>query len=112
VTVLEISEALAIEFGNSEVPRFEPLGRLLDPVKDLLSMCSTLIVVVKDQESSSTAARLRLAHFSVKEYLVSTRSDKYALNEADAHRTLGESCLSYLLYFDGQPPIDADSGLQ
>ncbi|KAI9768114.1 MAG: hypothetical protein M1839_004195 [Geoglossum umbratile] len=55
---------------------------------------------------------LRLAHYSVKEYLVSkqiqkSQAKKFAINEA--HEYMGEACLIYLLYFNKPDPISADA---
>jgi hypothetical protein len=109
LTVFEISDALSINFNSGELPFFDSRGRLIEPAKDLLRICSTLVNVTEYREKSADLPKLRLAHFSVKEYLVSTRSEKYALNEIQAHDTLGESCLAYLLHFEGRPPIDYES---
>jgi hypothetical protein len=48
--------------------------------------------------------RVRLAHFSVKEYLESNRvlksgADQFYLESATGHRVLAQSCLTYLRYY-------------
>jgi hypothetical protein len=48
--------------------------------------------------------RVRLAHFSVKEYLESkrilkSRADQFYLESAIGHRVLAQSCLTYLRYY-------------
>jgi hypothetical protein len=48
--------------------------------------------------------RVRLAHFSVKEYLESKRilksgADQFYLESATGHRALAQSCLTYLRYY-------------
>jgi hypothetical protein len=49
--------------------------------------------------------RLRLAHFSVKEYLVSdrirsSRARMYAVIKSDAHDLIAQTCLAYLLQIE------------
>ena len=73
-----------------------------------------------EAESSFNSRRLsrndciiRLAHFSVKEYLISERiraqnasscyakeASKYAIQEISAHRSIASHCLAYLLQFE------------
>lgn len=48
---------------------------------------------------------IKLAHFSVKEYLISERiqagpAGEYSIREIQAHTTIAEGCLAYLLQFD------------
>ena len=48
--------------------------------------------------------KVELAHFSVKEYLVSSqimdgKAGKYSIQENDAHVGIARDCLSYILYF-------------
>ena len=56
-----------------------------------------------DSERSKTY--VRLAHFSVKEYLVSVRirhgaAPLYSIREIESHGVLAEDCIAYLLKFD------------
>lgn len=87
---------------------FEKTDRLFDPY-EILTVCSSLAVY------SETTREMRLAHYSVKEYLVSERIKKgsataFHLMEGPAHRSIAEICCTYLLSFDGpdsltsQPP--------
>ena len=67
----------------------------------------------KDEQQSK--ATIRLAHFSVKEYLVSDRirhgpASKYSLEEADSNASIAEDCLSYLLHVI-QPTIWTSASL-
>ena len=80
-------------------------------IQDVLAMCSSLVttsnVVVKSQDGflGSDVEELRLAHFSVKEYLISERIrnssvSMYALVDQSAHGYIAQCCLSYLLHFE------------
>ncbi|UKZ66398.1 uncharacterized protein TrAtP1_007573 [Trichoderma atroviride] len=68
---------------------------------DIIKYFSSLVVVADDV--------VRLAHFSIKEYLISTRitggpAAAFALNEMDAHLYIATSCLAYHI-------LHADDGL-
>jgi hypothetical protein len=74
---------------------------------------STTDVSIIDHDSADVAfhsrnltpdTRVRLAHFSVKEYLESKRilksgADQFYLESATGHRVLTQSCLTYLRYY-------------
>lgn len=78
--VVGIVDILAIEIGENG--RFSPDERLPDPA-DIMVVCSSLTsctAVDADDDSSGNdgikegrATQIRLAHFSVKEYLLSDR---------------------------------------
>ena len=96
----EVAEVVAIDVNDS--PRFDPERRLAEP-RDILTICSSLITVAIDGENSSNS--VRLAHFSVKEYLVSERirlskAQGFSIQEVDSNGVIAEDCLAYLLQFD------------
>lgn len=122
----EVAEATAITLGD--MPRFDPEDRLRHPT-DILAICSSLInvsptntklsVQLSDRggrlpspspptisgEDYTQYLEVRLAHYSVKEYLVSERIKKakaafYSICEASASVFLVTSCLVYLMYFE------------
>ena len=125
----ELAEIFAIDVD--ETPRFDPQRRLFEP-RDILTICSSLIDSVSDEESgdeesatglseesldpdtqilagTSDSERsktyVRLAHVSVKEYLVSDRirhgaAPLYSIREIESHGVLAEDCIAYLLKFD------------
>jgi ankyrin repeat protein len=101
--VAELAEALAVDFGT--VSRGKPLKLNTDwrwegQKEAVLSTCSSLISVV-DEEGSQF---VQFSHFSVKEFLTSSR---IAASSADlsafhillepAHTVLAEACLVVLL---------------
>ena len=117
-------EVLAID--STDKPCFRPEKRLLDP-SSILTICSTLVSVTnsaaKDTDSSlgeldsdttsytnsgmedteiETIGTLRLAHFSVKEYLTSDRIkassfSQYYITSSLANFHITTHCLAYLL---------------
>ena len=94
ITLSEVVDALAVT--SVDGPRFDPDERYADP-RDILTRCSSLV-------TATYGDVLRLAHFSVKEYLVSDhlrsgRARLYAIIESNAHETIAQTCLAYLLHF-------------
>ena len=67
----------------------------------LLEICGSLLTTVDTYKGKE----IRFAHYSVKEYLVSTRvrnsaCSEFAIKESEAHRFIVDTCLSYLLLLD------------
>jgi ankyrin repeat protein len=99
----EIAEATAVE---PEYRRLDPDNRLFDSY-DILTICSSLISLSDD------TTELKLAHQSVKEYLLSERvragaASPYFVTEQIAHKSIAEICLTYLLAFERPNPLSAD----
>ena len=103
----EVAEVIAVKIDND--PQFDPENRLPEP-RDILTICSSLVTTaISTAESldgdTYEAEELRLAHFSVKEYLISDRIKtgpalRYSItNGAEEHIT--QTCLIYLLHFKG-----------
>lgn len=72
--------------------------RLFDP-KDIIQICGGLVIRVADTNE------VRFAHYSVQEYLLSSRilngsAAFFALSWATAEQKIAEICLTYLLSFD------------
>jgi ankyrin repeat protein len=110
--------------------RFDQDGVLGDP-SDVLRICSSLVSTttvttgsdefddadVTDKkgfdggaDARSDVTHVRLAHFSVKEYLVSSRPriPRYRLTGQEPHDMLAKCCLVYLLRFRGDEWRDPD----
>ncbi|KAI9871132.1 MAG: hypothetical protein M1830_003282, partial [Pleopsidium flavum] len=70
----EIAEAVSM--AGKEPPVYDPANRLSDPT-DVLTICSSLVTLTTRKGDRShepeEVNELRLAHFSVKEYLISQR---------------------------------------
>jgi len=103
--VKELAEFLAFEFDDGGSPVFQAGCRPEDPKEAVLSTCSSLISVVDDYGS----AIVQFSHFSVREYLTSTRIAKgrvprYYTPLEPAHLLVTRACLSILLQLDDQIP--------
>ena len=120
----QIVEVLAIENGDSG--GFYPDERLPDPA-DIMVICSSLISCSEIDEEIDTSplsssnhwsryyekhdlimdkTRIRLAHFSVKEYLLSDQCLlKFGFQEPACHMAMTEQCLHYLLYLYENLPL-------
>src|SRR5438105_321000 len=90
----EVVDAIAV-YGDGNL-RFDIESRLPDP-QDILTICSSLVTIAGPE--------IRLAHYSVKEYLVSDRIQygracQYSILEVPTNVSIAEICLAYLLQFD------------
>ena len=109
----ELGEVFAVNILGD--PWFDPDARFPDP-SNLLEICSCL-VQVDEFDKRTQHSIVRLAHLSVKEYLLSERirtqkPEKYALLENQSHESIAATCLAYLLQFDsttGSESINFDS---
>jgi len=102
--VEELAEFLAFDFTAGPVAKFQEGWRLEDPVDAVLSTCSTLLALVHVDGS----AIIQFSHFSVKEFLTSTRLSKaddeilrrYSISMAPAHTLITQASLGILLHLD------------
>ncbi|KAF8512683.1 hypothetical protein JB92DRAFT_264456 [Gautieria morchelliformis] len=109
-------EVLATDPDAVTGPLFDPERRFDDPW-DILTLCSSLISVttVPDdtlwyhaylKDDQGKVAELRLAHFSVREYLVSeslrthSKLSIYHCDEKLANTFIAKTCVAYLLQFN------------
>lgn len=114
----ELAEAVLID--PETTPSFDQTGRFFDP-HDILKVLSSLVVVTpstRDKTTTYTRNRrakfdqIRLAHFSVKEYLISDRQkpgelSHFRVTEVTADQLIAESCLLYMKSFaesEDKPP--------
>lgn len=104
----ELAEIIAIDVDSS--PRFDVERRFLNN-RDALKICSSLVAtvdVVNDRFSGGeTHTEIKLAHFSVKEYLLSDRirmgpARRYSVTHRGSNTFIGEACISYLLHFEDE----------
>lgn len=119
LSVEEIAESLAVDLQDHT---FKPQNRLSDPL-DVLEICSSLItstarnVFITRTGQWQTITEVRLAHYSVKEYLLSDRvlggrASMFHISETKAHSLAGTVCLAYLLYhIDRGLPLQASTAL-
>ncbi|KAH9046075.1 ankyrin repeat-containing domain protein [Lactarius hengduanensis] len=108
--VEELAEVLAIEFGTAGTANLETGWRAEEAV---LSTCSTLIMVVDnadynyDYGNYNGSRIVQFSHFSVQEFLTSSRLSgsrpnisRYHVLLGPAHTILAQACLSALLRLD------------
>ena len=101
--VAELAEVLAIDFGTGsrgERSKLNTDWRWEDEQEAVLSTCSSLISVVDEQGSQV----VQFSHFSVKEFLTSSRVAVSSVNISafhillePAHTVLAKACLGVLL---------------
>jgi ankyrin repeat protein len=102
--VEELAEVLAVDFDDVEgIPRLNPNWRWEDEEQALLSSCSSLIVIVGTDDSRV----VQFSHFSVKEFLTSTRLadsskdvSRYHIDLEPAHMILAQACMGIWLQTD------------
>ena len=104
LNVNELAEFLAFDFEAGSTPSLLADWRPEDPEHSVLSICSSLLSVVKPDGGSPV---VQFAHFSVKEYLTSTRLTKakdtisrFHVSMAEAHTIVPQACLGVLLHLD------------
>jgi ankyrin repeat protein len=102
--VSELAEFLAFDFKVGPTPTFLADWRPEDPAHAVLSMCSSLLAVVKPDGGLPV---VQFAHFSVKEYLTSMRLaeakgtiSRFHLSMTPAHTVVAQACLGALLHLD------------
>ena len=101
--VQELAEFLAFDFEAESTPEYLEDWRPEDPGHAVLSTCASLLTVVGEDDSRV----IQFAHFSVKEYLVSTRIGKakdtvsrFQVSMTSAHTIVAQACLGTLLHLD------------
>jgi Ankyrin repeats (3 copies) len=127
----EVAEIVAITINGT--PIFDKDQVLADP-SDVLRICSSLVTSVtrasndeSEEFSDENATHLNenittpvnqqyltLAHYSVKEYLVSERiqkspAAKFSIQERASNRFIAESCLAYILQFQEQDCLNENT---
>jgi ankyrin repeat protein len=92
----ELAEACVID--NTQDPAFDPEERLLSS-NSIVSILTSLVTLVSVEEGNRS--EIRLAHFSVKEYLISDRISRgpaaaFRITERDGNDLLLQSCINYI----------------
>ena len=109
LSIAELAEAVVV--NPLADPPFNPQDRLFDP-DDILGILPGLVTVSSPEKDLEKRRKISLAHFSVKEYLLSNRirdgpSSKFSLVANDANFSITEICLSYQLQVINSPTISA-----
>ncbi|KAI2629526.1 hypothetical protein GGR54DRAFT_266866 [Hypoxylon sp. NC1633] len=102
LSVDELVDAIAVDMNSQ--PRFDPKYRMPDP-EEITRYCSSLISVREEEwdPGSSRTLIIQLAHYSVKEYLMSDRLDeefRNSLSKINASVSIAKVCLAYLIDLD------------
>jgi hypothetical protein len=106
VTIYEVAEAMVVDL-DCDLPYVDRDRALRNP-HDLLDICAGLVRLSRhEKRRHDTDAKgvLELAHFSVKEYLMSSRIEQgpaaeFELLASEGHKSMAECCLAYLLTFE------------
>ena len=111
--VKELADLLAFDFETKSIPEFNEDWRLDDPEDAVLPTCSTLLAIVNHQGSPV----VQFSHFSVKEFLTSTRLSnatdnisRYHVSLTPAHTLVAQTCLGILLHLDKDVTRDGLEG--
>jgi hypothetical protein len=113
--VNELAEVLAVDFDNADgIPKLNPKWRWEDEEQALLASCSSLIAIVESGESRV----VQFSHFSVREFLTSTRLAtssgdmlRYHIALEPAHTILARACMGVLLQLDADRGKQSDNGV-
>lgn len=107
----EINEVLAFDQSDPQDPTFSPRRRL-PLLEDVFTLCLSLVTVSGEKATGQGCSNIepleiRLAHNSVKDYLLSHRiksgpSVEFALEARLAHSIIAECCIVYLLQFNSR----------
>lgn len=97
LSVMEILEAIAVDIHDLQ--RYDS-DRRLENSEDLLRICPGLIDIQAKQPGDQNEM-VRIAHFSVQEYLLSDRikcgrAASFAMSSARGHLQISKACLIYL----------------
>ncbi|KAH0006078.1 Pfs, NACHT and ankyrin domain protein, partial [Aureobasidium melanogenum] len=95
IQIAPLVDAIAVNLDKD--PGFDPKDRMPVP-QEVLKLCSSLVEVVRVRNDDYDI--VRLAHFSVKEYLMSKNISKAfesLINETAARTHLARLCLTYLI---------------
>ena len=110
--VEELAEVLAVDFeGKEEFPKLNPNWRWEDEEQALLASCSSLISIIETDGSRV----VQFSHFSVREFLTSTRLatsigevSRYHIALEPAHTILAQASMSVLLRPDDHDEQSVD----
>jgi len=110
--VEELAEVLAVDFDTADgIPKLNPKWRWEDEEQALLASCSSLIAIVESGKSRV----VQFSHFSVREFLTSTRLAsssgdvlRYHIGLESAHTILAQACMSILLRSDDRDEQSGD----
>jgi ankyrin repeat protein len=114
--VAELAEVLAVDFGTTShggTAKLNTGWRWEDQQQAVLSTCSSLISIVDVTTYQGPRQVVQFSHFSVKEFLTSSRLarssgdvSRFYIYLEPAHTTLAQACLGVLLQLDEYVPME------
>ena len=111
--VKELAEVLAFDFNAEGIPNLNANWRWEDQEEAVMSACSSLVTIVKDEGSDEGSRIVQFSHFSVKEFLTADRLaepirdvSRYHIELERAHTILAQACIGVLLRLDDH--VDRD----
>lgn len=97
LTLDELAEALSIDLDDGDSTAMDFDAVWTDP-EDILVLCGSLVTVSPDR------TKVALAHYSVKEFLVSSRVleilPRFYMGGVEVEASLDKTCLTYLCFED------------
>ncbi|KAF7981790.1 hypothetical protein HWV62_31881 [Athelia sp. TMB] len=127
LTLEEIAEVVSVDLDAACGPSYDPDLRYGDPTI-AVAVCSGLVTGTQARghpmassifpgrvvpHLSATSIIVKLAHFSVKEYLISNRMAAgatafFGISARISHSVIVQTCLAYLLHFNATDSITRD----
>ena len=130
--VAELAEVLAFDFSGEGIPKLNPDWRWEDHEEAVMSTCSSLVMIVDDmrgedisndgvedesedgnKDKNVDSRIVQFSHFSVKEFLMSSRFadssrgvSHYHIELETAHTILAQACLGVLLRLNDRMDLD------
>ncbi|KAF8512781.1 hypothetical protein JB92DRAFT_2669017, partial [Gautieria morchelliformis] len=115
LSIEEAVDVIATDPDAKKGPLFDHRRRLWDP-QGMLYICSSLVTITSQEETNKEGSigEIRLAHFSVREYLISehlhtSTLSYYHFDEKIAHVSIAKTCLAYLLQFDQHNGVNSNT---
>jgi ankyrin repeat protein len=115
ISVDELAEALIVSCDHT--PYVNIADRFMD-TKAVIEMLPSILVATWTKDNTPGLLMIRLAHFSVLEYLRSPRirsspASCYQINEISANIAIAEVCLAYLIHIgESDHPISKESYIE
>ncbi|KIJ96419.1 hypothetical protein K443DRAFT_107302 [Laccaria amethystina LaAM-08-1] len=111
MTLEELAATVTVDLAAENGPQFECENKIQD-ISDVLKMCSSFVI--------ESEGKIKLAHFSIKEYLLSKHVEEhcdeqvkaFSLSQELSDLMISQTCLAYLLQFETPKSVnDADLSL-
>ncbi|KAF7978596.1 hypothetical protein HWV62_45320 [Athelia sp. TMB] len=101
LTAVQLAKVMAFDFATAKLPSYDPELRCCQP-EDIWRICNGLVTELQ--------GKVKLAHFSVKEYFVERIKAKAeahsSTSEQFSHSIIAQTCLAQLLRFDKPGVLD------